>query len=308
MNPSVLCLSLVLGVAAGFVHSQASGRDQPTPPTQASWTAPRTADGHPDLQGVWRNNTATPLERPRRLGNRKFLTQEELQGLNDLVASLTRVADDHASWLGDLDFDNRTSLITDPSNGRLPSLTRRARARVRAETARVAGRRGHDSYEDRPLSERCITFGMPDLLAGYNSYIRIVQTPVSVAISAERIHDVRIVPLDGRPHLSPSVQLWHGDSRGRWEGEVLVVDTTNFSRKSMFRESSEHRRVVERFKRTAHDRLEYEVTIADPHVWSKPWTLMIPLKRTDEQIYEYACHEGNEALARTLMGARGDGR
>jgi hypothetical protein len=149
---------------------------------------------------------------------------------------------------------------------------------------------------------------VPDLLAGYNSYVQIAQAQDYVAMSAERIHDVRVIPTDGRPHLAPTIRLWHGDSRGRWEGETLVVDTINFSSKSNFRGSSDNLHLIERFTRTAPTTLEYEITIEDPTTWVRPWTLMIPLRQTEETIYEYACHEGNEALKGVLAGARADER
>ena len=277
-------------------------------PTANTWASLRTPDGQPDLEGVWANNNATPLQRPKRLGGRQFLTEEEMAGLHDLIQELSRISDDHTAWLGNLDFDNRTSLITAPPDGRIPPLTEMAQTRAQALAEETRGRGPADSHEDRPLSERCITFGMPDLLAGYNSYVQIVQTPGYVAISAERIHDVRIIPLDGRPHLASTIRLWHGDSRGRWEGNSLVVDTTNFSSKSHFRESSENLHLIERFTRTAPETLEYEITVEDPTTWTKPWTLMIPFRQTEDKIYEYACHEGNEAVKGALADARAQER
>ena len=306
--PYVLAITIVLLLVRMTIARNAKPTVASTAGPANTWTSPRTVDGQPDLQGVWANNNATPLERPKRLGDRQFLTEEELAGLHEFIQALSRITDDHTTWLGNLDFDNRTSLITDPPDGRIPPLTENAQARAEA-LAEEARRRGPaDSHEDRPLTERCITFGMPDLLAGYNSYFQIVQTPGYVAISAERIHDVRVIPLDGRPHLASTIRLWHGDSRGRWEGNSLVVDTTNFSSKSRFRESSENLHVLERFTRTAPKILEYEITIEDPTTWTKPWTLMIPLKQTEQRIYEYACHEGNGALKNVLAGARAQER
>ena len=306
--PYVLAITIVLLLVRMAVARDAKPTVASTAGPANTWTSPRTVDGQPDLQGVWANNNATPLERPKRLGDRQFLTEEELAGLHEFIQALSRITDDHTTWLGNLDFDNRTSLITDPPDGRIPPLTENAQARAEA-LAEAARRRGPaDSHEDRPLTERCITFGIPDLLAGYNSFFQIVQTPGYVAISAERIHDVRMIPLDGRPHLASTIRLWHGDSRGRWEGNSLVVDTTNFSSKSRFRESSENLHVLERFTRTAPGILEYEITIEDPTTWTKPWTLMIPLKQTEQRIYEYACHEGNEALKNVLAGARAQER
>jgi hypothetical protein len=157
---------------------------------------------------------------------------------------------------------------------------------------------------------RCITFGMPRLggnAASYNSYYQIVQTAAYVVIVGEVIHDARIIPLDGRPHLPPGLRQWHGDSRGRWEGDSLVVETTNFSSRSNFMGSGEHLRLVERFTRVAADKIDYEITVADPTTWTRPWTAVVQLKRTDDQMYEYACHEGNHhVVGGILAGARAD--
>jgi hypothetical protein len=167
-----------------------------------------------------------------------------------------------------------------------------------------------DTWTDRGLSERCISFGAPYFGAGYNSYIQILQTKSHVIILQEAIHDARVVPLDGRPHVSSAIKQWHGDSRGRFEGDSLVVETTNYSPKSslLFVQGSENLRVTERFTRVNASTLKYEVTFNDPNTWTKPWTLMIPLKHTDDKIYEYACHEGNIGLTGILAGARNEER
>jgi len=332
----VLAILVLIPVARARLAGQsaADAAKSKAAPSSKTWTAPRTRDGQPDLQGVWANNSATPLERPKALADRQFLTDEEVgrlkakagelfNGEGDaafgdeiFVAALSGrenyVADSfdkgtgnyNSFWLVDRDFDNRTSLIMDPADGRIPPLTAQAQQRTAAQAAASRGPGLFDSAEDRPLSERCITFGMPDLLAGYNSYYEIVQTPGYVAIATERIHDVRIIPLDGRPHVPQGVRFWNGDSRGHWEGDTLVVDTTNFSKKTDFRGSSENLHMVERITRKGPNSLEYQVTLSDPTTWTKSWTLMIPLRKSTDTLYEYACHEGNYAIAGVLAGAR----
>ena len=304
---------LVVIPAAGVRLAGQSGADaaktKPAPSSK-TWTAPRTRDGQPDLQGVWANNNATPLERPKALAGRQFLTDEEVGRLKAKAGELFNGEGDAAFgdeifvaalsgrenyvsdsfdkgtgnynsfWLVDRDFDNRTSLIMDPADGRIPALTPEAQQRSAAQAAAGRGRGLYDSAEARPLSERCITFGMPDLLAGYNSYYEIVQTPAYVAIATERIHDVRIIPLDGRPHAPQGVRFWNGDSRGHWEGDTLVVDTTNFSEKTDFRGSSKNLHMIERITRKGPNSLEYQVTLSDPTTWTKSWTLMIPLRKS----------------------------
>ena len=294
-----------------------------------SYSPPRTPEGHPDIQGVWANNTATPLERPKSLEGRAFLTDEEVTALRqryaeifagdgdaafgdavfEAVLSEVRVykpttfdastGNYNAFWLVEREFDNRTSLITDPPDGRIPPLVPGAAERIRSTRVR-----SNDGPEGRSLAERCITYGVPDLLAGYNSYYEIVQTQDHVLIHAEKIHDARIIPLDGRPHTPPSIKSWLGSSRGRWEGDTLVVESKHF--RSPFRGASDQLVITERYTRIGPNTLNYEVTIDDPQTWTRPWTFMIPLKRTDEKIYEYACHEGNTAMAGILAGARAE--
>jgi hypothetical protein len=300
---------------------------------QVHYSPPRTADGRPDLQGIWSNNNATPLERPKSLAGREFLTAEEVAALRErqdeifagdgdaafgdaiFEAVLSQVktykpttfdastGNYNAFWLVQRDFDNRTSLIVDPADGRMPPMT--ATARQRQQQA-VLDRGTSDGPEARSLSERCITFGLPDLLAGYNSYYQIVQTPRAVVFHGEKIHNARVILLDGRPHAPSAVRSWFGDSRGHWQGDTLVVDTVNL--RPSFRGASEQLHLVERFTRVAADTLRYEVTVDDPSTWSRPWTFMIPLKQTHDRIYEYSCHEGNSGLAGILSGARADER
>ena len=308
-------------------------------PKAKAWTAPRTADGHPDLQGVWANNVATPLQRPKALEGKTTLTDEEVVALKTAATQLFdgggdaafgdsvfnaalakaktfvstdgKTGDYNQFWLVDRDFDRRTSLITDPPDGRIPALTsagaERAAAAARRRTGEGvldAGRA--DTWEDRGLGERCISFGSPRIGAGYNSYVQIFQTKEHVAIGMETIHDARIIPLDNRPHVASNVRQWHGDSRGRWEGDTLVVDTTNYSPKGVLMNSTDKLHIIERFTRVSPTTINWEVTFDDPATWTKPWTLMIPLKQSTEAIYEYACHEGNSGLEGILAGARAE--
>jgi len=163
-----------------------------------------------------------------------------------------------------------------------------------------------DGPENLSNQVRCITYGIPNILAGYNSYFHVMQTPDHVVIFQELINDARIIPLDERPHLDENIRQWHGDPRGRWEGDTLVVDSTNFSPKSHFRGSAENLHLVERFTRVDADTIAYEITVEDPETFATPWTVMIPWKRTDDAIFEYACHEGNLGLEGVLKGARAD--
>jgi hypothetical protein len=303
---------------------------------QKGYTPPRSSDGHPDLQGFWSNNNATPLERPKELAGRPTLTDKELAamkkkahelfgGNGDAVffdgfysAVLSNVlgtkngfkstdgeTGDYSSvWTVERDWENRTSLITDPPDGRMPPIT--SSAQKLREITREALRRPAQGPEDRSLQERCITYGTPQLTAGYQSYYQIVQTPGSVMMMTEMIHDARTIPLDDRPHPSAAVKQWKGDSHGHWEGDTLVIDTTNFKPRAFMSVSTEKLHVIERISRSGPDSLKYEVTINDPGAWTKPWSFMMPLRQSPHPVYEYACHEGNEGLKGILTGARAD--
>lgn len=301
----------------------------------AEWEVPRMPDGRPDLQGVWANNAATPLERPEALADRSELSEEEVAALTQHARELFNGETDAAFgdsvfnaalaqeqgfsssdagtgnynqfWLVDRDFENRTSLVVDPPNGRVPPLTDAAQARTDAARAY---RRDHpaDSYTDRNNSDRCITYGVPRIRAGYNSYFQFVQTPDHLAILKELIHDVRVIPIDGQPHLDGRIRQWMGDSRARWEGDTLVVETTNYSKKSNFMGSAEHFRLEERFTRVGPDTLNWELTFSDPTHWTRPWTALIALKKTDDPVFEFACHEGNIAMEGILGGHRAEER
>lgn len=305
------------------------------------WTAPRTPDGHPDMQGVWANNSVTPLERPKAWAAKASLNPAELDQLKGDIAALLDKGGDaifgglveaalanrkltsydpstgnyNHFWLADRDIDNRTSLIIDPPDGRLPTMTpegqrlRAARSRggrANATEIREDGPAGKaDGPEDRSTFERCITSGAPRTGTGYNSYIQIVQGRDNVAIVQELIHDARIIPTDARPHLPSAVRQWHGDPRGRWEGDTLVVETTNYSAKAPRPNgSSENVKLTERYTRVSPDYINWELTVDDSTIWTRPFTMMIRLKKSDKQIYEYACHEGNISLPGILAGFR----
>jgi hypothetical protein len=306
--------------------------------TGKTWTLPRTIDGQPDLQGVWSNNNATPLQRPKELEGRTTLTDAEVAALRKKAKQFFETGGDaefgdgvfaavwadvqkdasgphkrdekgfdgktgdyNTAWIAERDWDNRTSLITDPPDGQMPALTPEAKQRQAAAFA--ASNRTPTGPEDRGLSERCISYGSPRILAGYDSYYEIVQSRNTVALATEQIHDVRIIPLDGSPHPPTAIQTWAGDSRGHWQGDTLVVDTTNY-KPGAFLSSTDKLHTVERFTRTSEGVVQYEITIEDAGTWVKPWTLMIPLRHTNELMYEYACHEGNIAMLGILKGAR----
>jgi hypothetical protein len=287
------------------------------------WTPPRTADGQPDLQGVWTNATITPLERPADLAGKVSFTPSEAAAYEKRVvenANVDRRRSDIAQDVG-LAYNEawwdrgthvvktlRTSLIVDPADGKLPALTADGERRA---AALAEQRRLHpaDGPENRSLAERCIlwaTAGPPMMPGPYNDNYQIFQAPGYVAISIEMIHDVRIIPLDARPHLPSDVRQWLGDSRGHWEGNTLVVETTNFTGKTRFRGASENMRLTERFTRTDPDTILYEYTVNDPATWTKPWTAQETMAKSDSRVYEYACHEGNYGMMGILTGARAE--
>ncbi|PWU12264.1 MAG: hypothetical protein C5B51_00825 [Terriglobia bacterium] len=332
----VAVVAVVLALVAGQAIAQQSFTAKPATVAAKTWKVSRTVDGQPDLQGVWANNNATPLERPKELAGRALLTEQEVAALKAKAGELFSGQSDAAFgdtvflsvlanvsgtkagfkstdgetgdyssvWTVERDWDNRTSLITDPSDGRLPPTTPQAQEKQRAAAA--ARNRPAAGPEDRSLSERCITFGSPRLAAGYNSYFQILQAPKQVVILMETIHDARVIPLDGNPHLPANVQTWLGDARGRWEGDTLVVDTTNYKPGVFLNVSTEKLHVIERFTRTGADTLKWEITVDDPGAWTKPWTAMIPLRPSRDALYEYACQEGNYGLQGILAGARRD--
>jgi hypothetical protein len=306
---------MVVSVAVAWLAPVDAGGQAPAD----SWTPTRTAGGQPDLQGVWSFATITPLERPQQFADREFLTAAEVTAAN-LEASTrtdTRGATPQADvrdaynafWWDRGGSTGRTSLIVDPPDGRVPALTLEAQQRA-AALARFREARGPaDSWEDRSFAERCIQYRpLPRLPTGYNNNYQIFQTPGYVVIVVEMIHDHRIIPIDGRSHVGRDIRQLNGDSRGRWEGDTLVVETTNFTDKVDFRGSRENLHLVERFTRVDRDTIDYRFTVADPTTWAREWTGVLPLRRIDGPVYEYACHEGNIGMDGILSGARADDR
>ena len=290
------------------------------------WTPPRMAWGDPDLEGVWTsdNNFSIPLERPADVADKEFLDGPELEAaLARRSRTIAAIADGGGGvgagpthWYENLTArSRRSSLIIDPKNGRLPALTADARARAAADTKARAGRGPSDSWVDRSLWDRCITVGLPAVMfpTGYNNNVQILQAPGVVTITHEMMHDTRVIPLDGRPHLSPKIRQYMGDSRAHGEGATLVVDVTNFHPNdittihpgSATRLAREGTHLIERYTRTAADGMRYEVTIDDPLTFERPWTAILDLS-PQKDMYEYACHEGNRGLENILRAARLD--
>ncbi len=332
----IVCL-----VAMAWLTSRPLGSQTPTSatntiPAASEWKVPRTPWGHPDLQGVWTTDAevSVPLERPKEFGNRAFLTAAELADRATLEKKLARddpndrdpfrlgpVGDGPEHWFEWADHPSaRTSLIVDPPDGRIPPWTPDAQKRP-VDRRRVVGygeRAGStaggpfDGPEDLSLADRCVTRGLPNIWLPqvYNNGFQIVQSPESVAILYERLHEARVIPLDGRAHLPQHIRQWIGDSRGRFDGDTLVVDVTNFSDKTSFRRSGEHLHLTERYTRVDRDTVSVDITIDDPTTWTRPWTVTVTGKKDPgySMIYEYACHEGNYSLANILRGARAQER
>ncbi len=300
----------------------------------AAQDGPRTAWGAPDLQGVWDFRTITPLERPEALGEQAFLTEEEAANLEQEVIernvelagraarrtsvteSVDRGEEGAPGFYNNFWLDRgtrtvgtrRTSLVVDPPNGRLPELSPAGRERT---TARRDYRLEHpaDSWLDRSAFDRCIlgfNAGPPITPGGYNQNLQVFQTPDHVVLITEMVHTVRVVPLDGRPSLPGHVRQWSGDSRGRWEGDTLVIETSHFNDQRRWRGTTRNMTLVERLTRVDGDTLAYEYTVDDPETWARPWTASIPMRRSDEPLYEYACHEGNYSMPGILGGHRAD--
>ena len=303
-----------------------------SPPSSAAvWTVPRTPDGHPDMQGIWTMHTFTPLVRPARYANQEFLTDKEAaeltallsqEDVDPLVAGVFALSDeerrkkvvqndpthyDNAMWLATPDLkplsSNRTSLIYDPPDGKIPPQTPEARQRAAARRALA----GFDSYENRPMQERCIIWsheGPPMMPPPYDDVMQIIQTRDHFVVYRELATAPRVIPTDGRPHVTPRLRQLAGDSTARWAGDTLIVDTTNFTDRTAFQGSSSALHVVERFTRVSEDRIIYQFTVDDPNTWTAPWSAEIPLLATKGPLFEYACHEGNYGLPNILSGAR----
>jgi hypothetical protein len=322
---------LPAAVALFCAASGAAAREAPSAGEKEGWRAPRTEHGHPNLQGVWTNATITPLERPDRFGERLVMTDEEVRELEGAEAAYNEAADapsdltkpapatcrsgsgptcgynnfwiDRGSRVATIRGERRTSLIVDPPNGKAPVTLERQQYLTERRM-----RQGFDGPEARPLGERCLlafgsSSGPPMLPVLYNNNYQIVQTKDAVVILVEMVHDARIIRLEGGA-APAAVPKWMGDSVGRWEGDTLVVETTNFTRHESFRGATPNAKIVERFRRAAPDTIEYRFTVEDPNAFTQAWSGEIPFYRTDNPIYEYACHEGNYALPGILAGAR----
>ena len=305
-------------VMAATAHGQAG-----------DYRMPRTIDGQPDLQGVWANNTMTPVERPEMFGDRDRLTDEEMDFLRRRMAEIAEEGGDalfgsgtfnaafagevtsydpttgnyDQSWLVDREVHNRTSQIIDPPNGRYPPRTGESIAIARQRAERVSNN-DIASWTDMSVDDRCINYGAPYLNTGYNSYWQIVQSRDHVVIVQEMIHDARIIPLLESPLLSDNIRLWHGDPRGYWDGDTLVIETANFAEKSHDGPNTAAKRNIERITRISDSQLLYQFTSDDPGTFTAPYTIELLLDHSADQIYEYACHEGNYAMENILRGAR----
>ena len=266
------------------------------PQTAGDSDVPRTPWGAADLRGIWDNRTITPLERPRQFAGKETLTAEEATA-HEAATAKQRVGDRYYWDRGTRTVsDRRTALIVDPADGRVPPLTPEGQQRF--EDGRSQGVNG---AEERNPTERCITRTVPRLPGLYNNNYQIFQTPGYVVILMEMIHEARIVPLDPRPQLAEDIEQWNGDSRGRWEGDTLVIETTNFTAKTNFRGSTDHLHLVERLTRVDADTIDYQFTVTDPTTWTRPWTARIPFNLNEGPLYEYACHEGNDGLSGILL-------
>jgi hypothetical protein len=329
----LMAAALGAGAVAGesLIAQHSKYSTDPAP----GYQVPRTPDGKPDLQGVWGNNSVTPMTRPRQWKDKQTLTDAEVEELKTIAARSVDESGDaifgnfvqqlldardkgeykqvsydpttgnyNQFWMAEREWDNRTALIVDPPDGQLPPLTAEAQARRAAAAARPRTRGPADGPEDRPLSERCISYGAPRTGANYNSYVQIIQSPDTVVLLQEMIHDARVVPMTNRPHLPAHIRQLHGDPRGRWEGDTLVVETTNYL--NGVQGSTNNVKVTERYNRVSPEFINWSITIDDAATWTRPYTFMIRLKKTDGLIYEYACHEGNYGMEGILAGARAE--
>jgi len=320
------CRHRLMGVLAAVILAVPAMAQ--TASSKGAGNVRRTPDGHPDFEGIWSNAVSVPLERPKDLGAKEFLTDEDIAAGRTVKGRAKEGADTRfcvgcaqAGTPEDVHYDSsqfgldrdqadiaptrRTSLITG-TEGRVPPLLPEAKARAAQRAAKNA-KHEFDGPENRPLSERCILMNqevVPMLPGGYNNNLEIVQGDGYVTIMTEMNHSVRVIPTDGQPHAPTAIRQWRGDSRGHWEGDVLVVDVTNFSDRNPFRGSSDRLHVVERFSAINKDTIRYQFTVEDPTTWDKPWSAELDMPRVKGPIYEFACNEGNLGMADTLSGAR----
>ncbi len=319
MRVAVAALAVVSLGTLGSLTLTAQSPAPKAPAAKRPYKAPRTTDGAPDLTGNWTNATYTPLERPAQFAAKEFFTPEEAEAYvksrdeNFNNQSADDIHYDNALWQTENYKKGvnslRTSLIVDPPDGKLPPLTEAARNRPTGPVVGEgqASRRG-DSSENRTWGERCVSWGNdgpPMMPVGYNANLDILQGPGYVVVRNEMIHSARLIPTDGtRPHLDQKIRNWNGDSRGHWDGDTLVVETTNFNSKVRFRNSTPAIKVTERFTRTDADTIDYQFTVEDPNTWTRPWTAAVPMRKVPGPIYEYACHEGNYGLPNILRAQR----
>ena len=318
--PGLMVLIAMLSLSSVTIADQHPGEA-----SKATWAPPRTSDGQPDLQGYWTNDAYTPVERPVELGEKEFFTEAEAAAYfkkrqDQLFGqSKDNIHYDDAIWQAEnyqKQANLRTSLINDPRDGRIPPLTPAAQ-QLAAARAVARGAAPSDSAQSRSLAERCISWGNvgpPMVPPTYNANLQILQTRDYVVIRHEMMHDVRIIPIDGRPHLGGNVQQLAGDSRGHWEGQTLVIDTTNFTGDTNFRGAPQTTRqdifasrtlhVVERLTRIDEDTIRYQFTVEDSATWTKSWSGEATIRKVEGPIFEYACHEGNYGLANILRAAR----
>jgi len=318
---ALLALIVVILLAPAPAAAQAQKAAPKAAASTKPWTAPRTPDGQPDLQGYWTNNSYTPLERPNGV-TKDFYTPAELEEANKKAAEREEeqtlpgtVADVHYDFTQfgldrsqtRLTGNLRTSVIVEPANGKLPPVTSEGQKRA-ADRAAERKKQGaqYDQVQNIPLGSRCVysNAGPPMLPPGYNPAYEILQSKDTVTILIEMLHEARVIPLDGRPHAPEGYRSWLGDSRGHWEGDTLVVETTNFNDKAAFRGATENMKVIERFTRVSDDAIRYEFTVHDPSTWEIPWKGEMPFVKINGPVFEHACHEGNYGVANTLKAVR----
>lgn len=312
----VMCAMAAFTWFACLGPPRLAGQAPSSTATKKVWTPPRTPDGQPDFQGAWATATLTPVERPPEFAGKEFLTEQE--AVEYERRTLEQVNSDRRDGGAEADLrrnynefwrdrgttvvaSRRTSLIVDPPDGRIPAFTPEARKKqaARAEAGRVPS-----GPEDLALRMRCISRDLPMIPTPNNNFLQIVQGPGYVAILQEMMHEVRLIPVDGRPHLDPKIRGYMGDSRGHWEGDTLVIDTTNFIGKGNFYGADEGLHLTERLTRTDSDTILYEFTVDDPTAFTRPWSGELPMRKSREGVFEYACHEGNYSMTDILAGAR----
>jgi hypothetical protein len=326
---TMICVVAFLMSVIALPLPASAQSSSPSRSAAGSSAVPRTPWGDPDLQGGWTSQSelGVPFERPKEFGTRQELTDEEFAKSSDRLraerdrdnAEFDLETADRSNagavgsatsppphWLERGNPSRRTSMVIDPSDGRVPEITADARARIQRQVRGSFGNGPWNGPKDFTLYDRCITRGVPGSMfpAVYNANTRIVQGPGFVAITYEMIHETRIIPVDGRDHIGSTIRQYHGDSRGRWEGDTLVVDARNFSDATNYRGSGKDLHLVERFTRVGANDLRYEVTVEDATTFAKPWTAALNLKTQPEEMFEYACHEGNHAMFNMLSAAR----